>query len=616
MKKRASVVACIIVLAFGGMTGCTDEDWDDLIQDIAEWIFDEHEDIFVHVEWEIIILDLLPDFPNLPVIDVDEIIERLLNRLRDLAAERASAPTPRPTDYLHAPTPVRETFTPSPPIGITNQATAQAEINNIITSLTPEQRQSGDALNIITLNLETVARLGTTQALPSGGNINAALLQSGTQTANQIRNHTLGALVSENMSLLRNLRTNINFTARETEEMQFTFPEGAFGIPFDNVTIESEFAAITINRDYIPAGGEINIRRVELDGPPEYFLRNHTEPGTSWDIRYYGRRFWGEVTDFSSPIRILSNFWFLLVIIALIVIWIIVIGCGERLRGWVIPTFVILALGGNLALIILRISDSRASTVLYANAVEVNLPDGMRATLALSPNGTNPDYLVLINENGEIQHSRFNPVTGNIYGGIRECGIYMLATNHVSFNDIDDKDRLMQQAIHMLASHNIMQGAVDGYFRPDDPISRTDVVNTIIRAFDMVDLEASATFTDISPQAWYYLSVATAQQMGLIDGFADGTFRGDLDIPKAQLVVMAANTLMIGMGYPVPANREDYLVRFMDRDTLRTWSLDGIALAVAADVLSVRADEMFDPSSVMTRGDAAVVLFRVFRRVW
>jgi len=132
----------------------------------------------------------------------------------------------------------------------------------------------------------------------------------------------------------------------------------------------------------------------------------------------------------------------------------------------------------------------------------------------------------------------------------------------------------------------------------------------------MVDINASTTFTDIRPSAWYYLAVATAQQEGLITGFRDGSFRGDLNIPKDQLVVIAANALAEHMGYHIPSDIEMYLSRFLDREQLARWSVDGIALAASSNVLIHRADNIFSPRSAMTRGDAAVILYRVFSRVW
>ena len=631
MKKRASILACILILIFGGMalSGCTEEEWEWILdeidrmmeeyEDTGHWDDDWHVGLNVDlgIDWDMdlerIIRDRFFDLPNL-----DGFISGLFPSRPDSEPAQIlpPTPTPRPSDYILTPIPSYQTFIPAQLPNITNQTQAQAEINQIITNLTPEQRISGDALNIVTLSIETAARMGTTQHVPQGGSLSAALLQSGTSTATQIRHNTHGTLAFENMYLLRNLRTNINFISGETEELQIAFPEDVSGIPFDNVTIESEFASVTLNRDYIPVGSRINVRRAELDGPPASINgASDTDSDTSQDFRYNAGRFWSEVSDFSSPITFFRNFWFLLAIVLLIIIWLIVIAKGERLRRWVIPVFTLMAITINVTLIIRRIEPAPGPIILYADAVEVNMSDGMRATLSLYPNGSNPEYLVLINEEGQIQHSRYNPVTGYIDARIHGGGVYLLIENEVSFNDIDGRGYTMERAIRQLASRNIMLGAQEGYFYPDDPISRTDVVTGIIYAFDILDFNAQPTFTDISPHAWYYLAVATAQQIDLIEGFRDGTFRGNLDIPKAQLVVMSANTLMVEMGYHIPDNIETYL-DFADRNVLRTWSLDGIALASASNVLIHRADGMFAPNSVMTRGEAAVVLYRVFSRVW
>jgi len=577
------------------------------------------------------------DWDETPAVNFDQLthIPRLTAleeniRALVLAGEFEQNNMPAETSaYIHVPTPQHQIFTPSPLTPITTQAAAQAEIQNILTSLTPDQRQSGDALNIVALNIEAIARMGTTQSIPPSGSLGIDMLQAGTQTATQISQNTHNVLAYENIYLLRYLRTNINFVSDETDVMQISFPEDVSSIPFDNVTIESEIAAVTLNRNYIPVGGEIAIQRASTDAAIANIAETSSteDTDTSQGILSHGSRLWGEVTDFSSPITVLSNLWSVLVIIILIIIWLIVAATGERLRRWVVPTIAIIALATNVTLILLRSAPESGAaaayssaepneTTAYTDAVQVTMSEGMRATLSLPVNGANPDYLVLVNQEGELQHSRYNPVTGNIDARIRESGTYTLIENEVSFNDIEDKSQLIQHAIRQLASRGIMQGVTEGYFYPDAPISRTDVVATIIMAFDMLDMEARSTFTDINPHAWYYLAIATAQEIGLIEGFADDTFRGDIDIPKAQLVVMSANTLMEQMGYHVPADIEEILTQFLDRDQIARWSEGGIALAANANVLIHRADGMFAPGSVMTRGDAAIILYRVFSRVW
>jgi len=551
--------------------------------------------------------------------------------------------------YIHQPTPPQELFNPASQIlgSVNTPASAQWQIRDTVSGLTPSQRTSGEGLNIATLQIENIARRGTTQPAPADGNFSESMLRGAATMAQGIQSDTEAILVEENMTLLRHIRTNINFTSEDDGQITAAFPDGVSDIPFDNITVESDFAAVTLNREHIPHDGAINIRRVEAAAPAtpangesdETGTRDNggtanIEPESGGGFLNHVSRLREEISDFSSLQIMLRNLWSVVVIVVLLLTWLIIAALGERLRRWVVPAIAIIAIAVNMGLVMLRINndaparapganawhtpenDNQATHPLYTGAVEVTMTEGMRATLSMPTNGHNPEFLVIANETGEVMHSRYNPVTGNIDARIRTGGTYTLRENQVNFADIQNQSQLMQHAIRQLASRGIMEGTVEGHFHPNDTISRIDMVTTIISAFDMLDTDAVAAFADISPQAWYYLAIATAKQAGLIEGFEDNTFRGAQDIPKDQLVVISANTLIQQMGYHTPADIEYFLSRFLDRNMIATWSQDGIALATATNVLIHRTDSLFAPQSVMTRGDAAIVLYRVFSRVW
>jgi len=306
---------------------------------------------------------------------------------------------------------------------------------------------------------------------------------------------------------------------------------------------------------------------------------------------------------------------------------------GIKLRPWLMPAIAVIIIAVNIGLfLVLNSNNSDDAPFTYSEAtpspaseyittypegtILVTMTEGMRATISLPANGTNPETLILFNEQGEIQHTKYNPSTGNIDANIRTSGTYILREYTVSFEDIEGKSQMMQTAITRLASRGIMRGIREGYFYPDDLITRAEFVSAIVMAFDALDFAASTSFTDITHADWFFQAIATAEHMHIIDGFPDGTFRGELYIPKDQLVVGAANTLATQMGYFIPRDIEQALSRYLDRYLLASWSEDGIALATDASVVIFRTDSLFAPQSSMTRGDAAIVLYRVFNRVW
>ena len=58
------------------------------------------------------------------------------------------------------------------------------------------------------------------------------------------------------------------------------------------------------------------------------------------------------------------------------------------------------------------------------------------------------------------------------------------------------------------------------------------------------------------------------------------------------------------------------LDEFSDSSAIPQWSQSDIALATSANMVIRRTDGSFAPDMEMTRGDAAVVIEKLFDKVW
>lgn len=87
-----------------------------------------------------------------------------------------------------------------------------------------------------------------------------------------------------------------------------------------------------------------------------------------------------------------------------------------------------------------------------------------------------------------------------------------------------------------VAAAGIMQGYSDGTFRPNTSITRAEVATIIAYLFDE-NPKGSAPFSDIDGH-WAAKYISKAYQLGLIAGFADGTFKPDQKVTRGQLVAM------------------------------------------------------------------------------
>ena len=516
--------------------------------------------------------------------------------------------------------------------------------------MTSEQRQSGDALDAVALFIENAARAGASENVAGDVTLSASALSGLAGKANGILASAGNTLAYEDVSLLRKLRPNVTIRTDETDDLVIAFPDDVSGIAFNNVTVEAEFASVTLGNGSIVKGGGVEGKRggAGKSGAPKGEEQGSGESEDEENGSKGGNAIGGGAGGVWDDAGVL-DFWAAGAVAAILITWGVLAALGHKFRAWVVPTFCALAIAANaFTFFVVRDSGngtSGAATIgngggsatsgggsgginsgnnaasgtasaADADSIEVTLSDGVAITVSLPAVGGDREYLVLLNADGVPQYSKYNPVTGMIDCNVKESGVYTLKEYIVSFADIDQKNEMMKEAISKLASRGIISGTKDGHFYPDDPITRAELVAAVVRAFDMLDESAESAFGDVSKNDWYYSAVATAVREHIVNGFDDNTFRGGLDIPKEQLVAITANTLIQRMGYIVPDDIEAHLARYLDRANIAAWSEGRVALATQSNILIYRLDSMFAPKSVMTRGDAAIVLYRVFNKVW
>ncbi len=226
------------------------------------------------------------------------------------------------------------------------------------------------------------------------------------------------------------------------------------------------------------------------------------------------------------------------------------------------------------------------------------------------------DYMAVVDENGSPVGGKYNPVTGEITAKIDKSGVYSVVNNEKDFSDIKDKAAEMQEAIKLLASKGIINGTSETEFSPDKSISRAEVAAIILRTISKLDENADGGFSDVTKSNWFYGTAGSAKNAGIINGYEDNTFRGNVVIPKVQIVSVSGRVLKNEMGYYDVSDIEKVLGGYGDRTAIAKWAESDVALATDANMVIKRTDGLFDGTAEMTRGDAAIILKRLFDKIW
>lgn len=253
-----------------------------------------------------------------------------------------------------------------------------------------------------------------------------------------------------------------------------------------------------------------------------------------------------------------------------------------------------------------------------SRAVEVNLDTDSETMVTVSFPGMSMDetYVAVVDEEGNPVGGKYNPATGTLEAKLTESGVYQVVNNEKDFADIKAKSQEMQEAIKLLASKGIINGTTETSFEPDSTISRAEVTALLMRTLSLLDPNADGGFADVTPQNWYYGAAGSAKEHNIINGFEDNTFRGDAVIAKDQIVSVSARTLREQMDYKTPTDVTGELSIYTDAGSIANWAREDVALATMTNLVLKRTDGKFDGSAGMTRGDAAIIVKRLFDKLW
>lgn len=150
---------------------------------------------------------------------------------------------------------------------------------------------------------------------------------------------------------------------------------------------------------------------------------------------------------------------------------------------------------------------------------------------------------------------------------------------------------MYDEAIFNVKSIGLMIGATDGEFYPEKEISRAEFAAIVSRLCGLGSSigTSDTVFADVPESMWASGYINAAYNLGIIDGFVDGTFRPDSLLTGEQALKM----IVCALGYEIQAKSYgEYPAGY---------------LTVAAK-LGIGKDVDIDLKNSITRGDVAILL--------
>lgn len=151
-----------------------------------------------------------------------------------------------------------------------------------------------------------------------------------------------------------------------------------------------------------------------------------------------------------------------------------------------------------------------------------------------------------------------------------------------------------------------MDGYADGTFRPNAPLTRAELAQMLYAVIEERP-EQLASFADVPETAWYYQAAGTLGALRVMDGDGD-VFRGDQPVTRAECAVVLARMPWSEIDLDAPPQRT------FDDVTETHWAYAEISRAAACGLFV--GDEMgnFFPDRALIRAEAVIVFNRLLGR--
>ncbi len=136
----------------------------------------------------------------------------------------------------------------------------------------------------------------------------------------------------------------------------------------------------------------------------------------------------------------------------------------------------------------------------------------------------------------------------------KQLSSFTVLENSKSFVDI--QTHWAKTEIEHLASRLIIQGKTESDFLPDESVTRAQFTVLLARMLNVQTAELKGAFKDVTAQqSWSAAYIEASHQMGIINGFPDGTFRPGQNITRQEMVAMIVRAMKVDRPGSSKANR-------------------------------------------------------------
>lgn len=173
----------------------------------------------------------------------------------------------------------------------------------------------------------------------------------------------------------------------------------------------------------------------------------------------------------------------------------------------------------------------------------------------------------------------------------------------IYFSDMEPT-HFAYDAVQYLTSQDIINGYIDGTFRPTQSVTRGQAAAIINRVLQYTP-KNSISFKDVSSGHIFAKDIAAMKELGIIQGFVDGTYRPNDTMTRAQMAVIVKNAFNLQLTN-ISSTEANKLYSDISSSY---WAFTEIIMMHVIDQTTGFKTSTYRPTSNATRADLSAAVY-------
>lgn len=185
-------------------------------------------------------------------------------------------------------------------------------------------------------------------------------------------------------------------------------------------------------------------------------------------------------------------------------------------------------------------------------------------------------------------------------------GIMTVSTVCLAYTDT--KGHWAEKSIDNLSKIEVVKGYDDDTFRPDEYITRAELITTINRLLKN-EVQSAKYVPDNNSKDWYYAEIKKAIASGILQGDTDGSVRPNDYVTREEAIVLLYRAFSRDTSENLKLNA------YTDAKDVSNWAYSAVSIFAKEKYISGYTDATIRPKEKITRAEVMTILDRIFAEI-